>query len=124
MYRSLLAMIFTYGASTTWPNNNPASRSLAFKQGKKRDRYITDDELDAIKSGALSSKDGITNPSGKMIVAFIDLAYATAQRVEDVLSLRWSDVSDEGVFFFPGKTRNSTAVRLLVERTAELNSIL
>lgn len=123
-YRALLSMIFVFGASMGWPNDNPAARSLTFKQKPKRDRYITDEEIKKIKEGALTAKDGIANPSGKMIECFIDLAYATAQRVGDLLALRWQDVTDQGIYFHPSKTVNSTGVKMLVEMTPDLAGII
>jgi integrase len=63
-----------------------------------------------------------------MIVCMIDLAYLTAQRISDVLSLPWGDVSDDegkgGIFFHPGKTVNSTGVRLLVSMSPDLQEVL
>lgn len=119
MYRALLSMIFVFGASTDWPNSNPAAASKTFKPARKRDRYITDDELDAIKQGALWQRDGLPNPSGEMIVCFIDLAYATAQRVGDLLALQWKDVTPEGIFFSPAKTVNSTGVKSAASNEGE-----
>ena len=123
-YRSLMAMLLTYGASTGWPNDNPARQSLTFKPAPKRDRYLTDSEIIKIKHGALTGKDERDNVSGPMVCAFIDLALATAQRVGDLLALDWSDVSDAGIYFHPAKTVNSTGVRLLIEMSPILSEIL
>jgi integrase len=59
-----------------------------------------------------------------MIVCFIDLAYATAQRVGDLLALQWQDVNDEGIYFSPAKTVNSTGVKMQVRMTPELSAII
>lgn len=123
-YRSLLAMLFTYGASTDWPNDNPAIHSLTFKPEPKRDRYLTDSEIVRIKHGALTGKDARDNASGPMVCAFIDLALITAQRVGDLLALEWTDVSEAGVYFHPSKTVNSTGVRLLIETSPRLAEVL
>ncbi|MET3122644.1 integrase [Oxalobacteraceae bacterium GrIS 2.11] len=120
IYRGLLSLLFTYGASTAWPNNNPARQSLTFKEGAKRDRYLTDDEVLRIKAGALKAKDGLDNRSGPMLCAFIDLALMTAQRVGDLLALEWKDWLDDGIFFHPAKTVNSTGVKMLIESSPPL----
>ena len=121
-YRSLLSILFTYGASTEWPNDNPAKNSMTFKKGRKRDRYITDEELCAIVTGALYASDDLKNRSGEMVANFIELAYETGQRVGDLLALRLSDLSDDGIFFHPSKTRNNTGVKLLIEWTPTLKA--
>lgn len=124
MYRSLLAMVFTYGASTSWPNENPARQSMTFKKGKKRDRYLTDDEVQRIIAGARVAADGLKNRSGPMVAAAIELAYQTGQRIGDILALRLSDLTDEGIFFYPSKTRNNTGVKLVVTWTPKLREIV
>lgn len=124
MYRSLLVTLFKFGASTDWPNANPAQTSMRFKEKPPRDRYLTDAEVQKIKYGALSASDGLDNRSGEMVCAFIDLALATAQRVSDLLALTWDDVTDEGIYFRPAKTVNSTGVRMLIEMTPKLTEIL
>ncbi|WP_236903685.1 tyrosine-type recombinase/integrase [Cupriavidus malaysiensis] len=58
------------------------------------------------------------------IVALIDLAYQTAQRIGDLLALNWSEVSDEGILFHPAKTVNSSGVRMLIEMTPDLKATL
>lgn len=123
-YRSLLSLILTYGASTEWPNDNPAKQSMTFKPGKKRDRYLTDEEVKRVYEGARVAKDGLKNRSGEIICCMIDLAYETGQRIGDLINLRYSEVGEEGIFFFPGKTRNNTAVKLLVTWTPELRDVI
>lgn len=124
VYRNLLALVFKFGASTRWPNDNPAAKSLTFKENKKRDRYITDTEMEKMNKGALKAKDGLDNLAGPMLVAASRLAVVTAQRIGDLLDLTWSDVSEEGVYFHPAKTVNSTGVKMLIEMTPELREVL
>ena len=123
MYRALLSLLFTYGASTGWPNNNPAKQSLTFKEGAKRDRYLTDDEIARIKAGALTAKDGLDNRAGPMLCAFIDLALITAQRVGDLLALEWKDWLADGIYFHPAKTVNSTGVKMLIASSPQLGEL-
>lgn len=73
-----------------------------------------------MRAAALIGNDDKPTPSGPPIVALIDLAYQTAQRIGDLLALNWSDVSDEGIMFYPAKTVNSSGVRLLIEMTPSL----
>jgi len=60
---------------------------------KKRERYITDNELQRIRVLA-SDK----------LRCMIDIAYLTALRIGDVLKIRLSDITDEGIVVKQGKT--------------------
>ncbi len=122
-YRALLSVIFTFAVRKGLRNANPVSE-VAGATERKRDRYITDDELDAVRAAALVGNDDKPTPSGPAIVALIDLAYQTAQRIGDLLALNWSDASDDGIMFHPAKTVNSSGVRMLVEMTPDLKATL
>lgn len=122
-YRALLSVMFTFAVRKGLRNANPVSEVAGATEGK-RDRYITDAELDAIRAAALIGNDDKPTPSGPPIVALIDLAYQTAQRIGDLLALNWSDVSAEGIMFHPAKTVNSSGVRMLIEMTPDLQATL
>ncbi|WP_354675094.1 tyrosine-type recombinase/integrase [Cupriavidus alkaliphilus] len=122
-YRALLSVMFTYAVRKGLRNANPVTE-VAGASEKKRDRYITDAELEAVRAAALLGNDNKPTPSGLAIVALIDLAYLTAQRIGDLLALNWAEVSDEGIIFHPAKTVNSSGVRMLVEMTPDLQTIL
>lgn len=124
-YRALLSLLFAFALELDYVERNPAvGLDMKSYKEKSRDRYIADAELAAIKAAALVGVDGKQTRSGPMIVCLIDLAYLTAQRISDLLRIRWSDVSDEGVEFHPAKTVNSSGVRLRVEMTPELKGVL
>jgi len=122
-YRALLSVMFTFAVRKGLRNANPVSEVAGATEGK-RDRYITDAELDAVRAAALLGNDDKPTPSGPPIVALIDLAYQTAQRIGDLLALNWSDVSADGIMFHPAKTVNSSGVRMLVEMTPDLQATL
>lgn len=122
-YRALLSVMFTYAVRKGLHNANPVTE-VAGASEKKRDRYITDAELEAVRAAALLGNDNKPTPSGLAIVALIDLAYLTAQRIGDLLALNWADVSDEGIMFHPAKTVNSSGVRMLIEMTPDLQATL
>ncbi|RWA51735.1 integrase [Cupriavidus sp. UYMSc13B] len=119
----MLSVMFTYAVRKGLRNANPVTE-VAGATERKRDRYITDAELEAVRAAALLGNDGKPTLSGRPIVALIDLAYQTAQRIGDLLALNWADVSDEGVMFHPAKTVNSSGVRMLVEMTPDLQATL
>ena len=54
--------------------------------------------------------------------AIVDLCYLTAQRISDVLAIRYSDVTDDGVYFQPSKTRKRTAAKAIVRWTPDLRA--
>jgi integrase len=122
-YRALFSLIFQHAVRKGLRDVNPASEVAGAEEGK-RDRYITDDELAAIRAAALTGRDGRATDSGPVIVCLIDLAYQTGQRISDLLALNWQDVSDEGIYFRPNKTVNSSGVQLLIEMTTDLRATL
>ncbi len=89
----------------------------------KRNRYITDDALNAVRAAIVTGAD-YKKSSPRSILCLIDLAYQTAQRIGDPLALNWQNVSDEGISFHPSKTVNSSGVRLLIEMTPDLRETL
>lgn len=122
-YRALLSVMFAFAVRKGLRNVNPVSEVAGATEGK-RDRYITDAELDEVRTAALVGNDDKPTPSGPPIVALIDLAYQTAQRIGDLLALNWSDASDDGIMFHPAKTVNSSGVRMLIEMTPDLKATL
>jgi integrase len=122
-YKGLLSLIFAHAIRKGLRDQNPA-REVEGAKEKKRDRYITDAELDTVRATALWDNSRRPAVSGQALVCLIDLAYQTAQRFGDLLALNWQDVSDEGIYFHPSKTVNSSGVRLLIEMTPDLRSTL
>lgn len=122
-YRALFSLLFAHAVRKGLRDSNPASEVDGAIE-RKRDRYITDAEFDAVRAAVRIGRDGRPTDSGQTIVCLIDLAYQTAQRISDLLSLNWQDVSEEGIYFKPAKTVNSSGVRMLVEMTAELRATI
>lgn len=124
-YRALLSVIMAFGVRKGLRNDNPV-REVSGASEKKRDRYITDGELAAIKDAACfdDREPARPVPSARAFNALIDLAYLTAQRIGDLLALNWADVSDDGISFRPAKTVNSSGVRLLIAMNPDLRETL
>jgi integrase len=122
-YKGLFSLIFAYAIRKGLCDRNPA-REVEGAKEKKRDRYITDTEFEAVRAAALSDDSRRPAVSGRALVCLIDLAYQTAQRFGDLLALNWQDVSEAGIFFHPSKTVNSSGVRLLIEMTPDLRATL
>jgi integrase len=122
-YKALFSMIFAHAVRNGLRDANPATEVKGAEE-KGRDRYITDAEFDAVRAAVMTGLDGKPTASGAVIVCLIDLAYQTAQRIGDLLALNWQDVSDEGIYFHPSKTVNSSGVRLLIQMTPDLRATL
>lgn len=75
----------------------------------KRDRLLTLDEVTAIYSHA-----------GPRLQIIIELLIRTGQRIEDVLSIRRADITDEGIFF----KQKKTGAKVLVPWTPELEEVV
>ncbi|BEU23234.1 tyrosine-type recombinase/integrase [Paraburkholderia sp. 22B1P] len=121
-YKALLSSLFTHAVRKGLRDRNP-SREIRGAPESKRDRYITDEELKAIRAAVVAGASRKAS-SARSVLCLIDLAYQTAQRISDLLALNWQDVSDDGIFFHPSKTVNSTSVKLLIEMTADLQSTI
>ncbi|AGZ32611.1 phage integrase family site specific recombinase [Burkholderia pseudomallei] len=115
-------MIFAHAVRRGLRDRNPA-REIGSAKETKRDRYITDDELDTVRAAIVASADDKTS-SARSFLCLIDLAYQTAQRIGDLLALNWQDVSDDGISFRPSQTVNRSGVRLLIEMTPDLQETL
>ena len=106
--RQFLSTVFAHAVRWGVTDSNPC-RDVKGIGVKKRDRYITDDEFKAVKSA-----------SNKTIAFIMDFCYFTGQRISDVLKVKRSDITDEGVYFQQGKTGK----RLIVEMTPELKQVI
>jgi integrase len=89
-------------------DKNPCA-NVERNPSKKRTRYITDAEFDAVRA--------IAKPR---IQIAMDLALLTGQRQGDLLNLPQSNVTDEGILFKQGKTGK----RLLVEMSPSLQAVV
>jgi integrase len=90
--RTLLRMAFTHAVKAGLCQSNPVDAIPRFKENK-RDRYLSDREYSAIWS-----------TGSPVLRAIMDVAYATGQRIGDVLAIKMRDVSKEGISFTQEKT--------------------
>lgn len=88
--------------------NNPCI-GVERNESHRRTRYVTNEEYEIVWNAA----------SPRVRVA-MDLARRTGQRQGDILSLKWSEVTPEGVKFQQGKTGK----KLLVARGPKLDEVL
>ena len=105
---SVLRSVFALALEWQLVESNPCVGIKRHLEAK-RDRYITDDELGAIRAAG----------SARFQV-MVDLLYLTGQRVSDVLAIRLSDLTPEGIRFRQGKT----GAKLLVAWTPELRAVV
>ena len=89
---ALLSHIFSYGMRWGLVDRNPCL-GVAKHPEKGRDRYITDEEFDAVKQIA-----------SELIATVMDFAYITALRKGDILNLRLDQITDEGIWIKQSKT--------------------
>lgn len=89
---SLLSHIFSYAMRWGQLDKNPCL-GVAKHPEKGRDRYITDQEFEAVKQIA-----------SELISTVMDFAYITALRKGDILNLRLDKITDEGILIIQSKT--------------------
>ena len=105
--RSVLKMAFDHAVTVGLRDTNPVVGKRL--KEKKRDRYITDDEWDAVYAAA--------PPALQCVMA---ICYLTAQRIGDVLAIRLSDITDEGILF----RQEKTGARLLLRPSPDLDAVI
>jgi integrase len=106
--KALLSHVFTMAMRWGVVDANPC-RGVHRNTEAKRDRYITDAEFSA------------TWQAGNLTVrCLMDLAYLTAQRIGDLITLRRQDISEAGIAF----TQSKTGKKLVVEMTPELKAVI
>lgn len=105
---TFLRLVMNYAVDWQIIDNNPCIGIKRLPE-KKRDRYLTDAEFRAIYDNASENLKPI------MLVC-----YYTGQRISDVLAIRMSDVSDDGIYFVQKKTRQ----KVLIAMTPELKAAI
>lgn len=108
--RILSFMRSVFGFAVEWQivESNPC---IGIKRHREtpRDRYITDAEFAAIRAHAVD-----------WLVPIIDMCYLTAQRINDVLTIRLSGISAEGIAF----QQQKTGAKLLVRMTPDIEQTI
>lgn len=101
---SFLRSVFQFAVEWQIVDSNPC---IGIKRHREtpRDRYINDAEFHAIRTHAVD-----------WLVPIIDICYLTAQRINDVLTILLSDISDEGILF----QQQKTGAKLLVRMTPDI----
>ncbi|KAB1444157.1 tyrosine-type recombinase/integrase [Bordetella bronchiseptica] len=100
---SFLKTVFAYAVEWQLVDSNPCIGIKRHNEGKRK-RYITDAEYAAIYHHA--------NPRMQVIM---DLLYLTGQRVGDVLAIKRSDLTEDGIVFEQEKTGAKLLVRWIPE---------
>lgn len=105
---SVLRMIYAWAREEEIVFHDPCEGIDRLKEGK-RDRYITDEEWDALRGAA-----------SPLVRNILDLLYFTAQRVGDVLSIKLTQITDQGIVF----KQKKTGARLTVSWCPELEAVV
>lgn len=108
MMRNVLKVVFNKAVLLGLTDSNPVTSVPPLKT-KRRDRYITEQEFQAIRAKATPT-----------LQAIMDICYITGQRIGDVLKIRHSDIEDDGICVQQEKTGN----RLKIRMTADLRDAI
>jgi integrase len=108
LLRSFLKGMFQRAVRWGIVDANPVRDIEQFKTGK-RDRYITADEYKSIRDKATPT-----------LACLMDIAYITGQRMGDCRHIKYSDISDDGVFVRQQKTK----ARVLIAMTPDLAEVI
>ncbi len=105
---SFLRTVFNYAVEWQMVDANPCI-GIRRHPEKKRDRYITDAEYAVVKAAG-----------SPVLGAIMDICYLTGQRIGDVLAIRYSDITADGILF----TQEKTGKRLIVRMTPDLRAAI
>ena len=105
---SFLRVVFQFALEWQLVDSNPCIGVRRHAE-KKRDRYVTNAELQAL----------LAHCSEYMSVIF-EMCYLTGQRIGDVLAIRLSDISEAGIEFRQQKTGS----KLIVAMTPDIQGVI
>lgn len=105
---SFLRAVFAYALEQQTVDVNPCT-GIRRHVEKKRDRYLTDAEFQAICKASSDS-----------MRCIFEMCYLTGQRISDVLSIRLADISEAGVSF----QQQKTGAKLMVRMTPDLEAVI
>lgn len=106
---ALLSTVYSHARSWGWIDAPNPCFTVRRNKEPKRERYITDDELRALRAAA-----------SDQIGCIIDLAYITGMRKRDLLRLRLADLQDDGIHIKQSKTGK----RQIFEWTEDLRAVV
>jgi integrase len=104
----VLSTLFRHGIEWGLCKGNPA-RDIRHFEEKPRDRYVTDHDFAVVYEAAPEE-----------LRSAMDLALLTGQRRGDLIELKWSQVTEQGLEFKQSKTGK----RLIVEWSDELRDVV
>lgn len=93
--KAFMSRVFSWAYERGKVATNPC-KGVRKHTEKARDRYITDAEYQAVYACA-----------DKLVQAVMEISFCCAARIEDVLSIKRSQLRDEGLFIKHGKTGKS-----------------
>ncbi len=106
--KAVLSAVYSYALRRGLATRNPC-REIRRHTERRRERYVTDEEFLAVRALA-----------PEVLAVAMDLAYLTARRQGELLALRWSSVTDEGV-----QVQTSKGGRpVIIERSPALDAVL
>lgn len=110
--RSLLHAVMRYAVLWGHIDRNPVSVVPRFVE-TPRVRYVSDEDFLAVRAIA-----------PLLVQCMMDLALMTAQRSQDLLSIRKDQITETGIVFTPAKTARRKPVKINVEWSDPLRQVV
>jgi len=107
--KSLLSVVYSAARSWGWFNGDNPAKGIRRNTETPRKRYVTDSELSKLILCA-----------SPQLSCVIRLAYLTGLRQGDILKIRLSDLTEDGVFVCQGKTGKNH----IIEWSHELRTVV
>jgi integrase len=107
-HRTVMSGAFALALRRGLVESNPVVAVAPFRE-RKRDRYLTDGELAAIRAQC-----------SDRLRCVVDLCYLTAQRIGDVLSLTERQITEQGIEV----DQQKTGKRLVIRWTDDLRAVI
>lgn len=109
----VLSHAFTKAIEWGYCENHPVKGKVRKFSTPPRTRYVEDWEIQEVLK--------VASP---FLQTYIHLKLLTGLRRGDLLSIKISDIKDDGLHVHPRKSRNTTGKKLIIELTPELSEIL
>lgn len=116
----VLSHLFTKAVEWGLMKQHPFKGEVRLEGRPPRDRYVEDWELIELLAMPSRKKKG----SVGMVQAYLRLKMLTGLRQRDLLLMTVSQISDDGIYVKPSKTKNSTQVKRIYDMTPRLREVL
>ena len=122
-HKAKLVKFFAWCCRKGYTTTNPA-KEVSVTPPVKRNVYITDEQLNAVRKYLLIGDDGKPTRTGEMVRCYVELLYLIFQRGTEIRLLRWDQITANAILFTPTKTEKKAGTKVLWKISNEVQVVL